>query len=370
MASNTPNLGLYKKNPLTDGKDTFNIETMLNANWDKLDEKVATKEDLAQMDLSDYATDEELQTVAQAVTSYKNDLAYQTAGGTSVAITLITDVLKDGYAKTFIASANNSGAATTINGKPLYKPNTTSAPTLIKGKAYTVWYSLSNDCFFIKASAEGNATVEKVLAGSTFSNDDDVGLIGTMVNRGAVIITPSTINQAILQGFHNGTGYVAGSPNLIESNIKNGVNLFGVIGKAKTVALTAPPLDGPNNGNKQWVNTDVIRRWGGDTNPIYTINVGAPGKIKVIAQFRVNHENFPATITYYNNGKSIASWVCRSTNFDNRQYIFDVNAGDVITITSNTNNSGWWSEGTHCGVIYQDNYESIKLNGGVFSIIY
>lgn len=37
MPSNTPNIDLYKKNPTTDGEDTFNIETMLNENWDKID---------------------------------------------------------------------------------------------------------------------------------------------------------------------------------------------------------------------------------------------------------------------------------------------------------------------------------------------
>lgn len=38
MASNTSNLNLLKKDPFTDGKDTFNIRTMLNENWDKIDE--------------------------------------------------------------------------------------------------------------------------------------------------------------------------------------------------------------------------------------------------------------------------------------------------------------------------------------------
>lgn len=40
MASFTSFLNLLKKNPATDGKDTFNIETMLNENWDKIDLKV------------------------------------------------------------------------------------------------------------------------------------------------------------------------------------------------------------------------------------------------------------------------------------------------------------------------------------------
>lgn len=42
MASHTKNLELLKKDPVADGADTFNIETMLNENWDKIDEKVAT----------------------------------------------------------------------------------------------------------------------------------------------------------------------------------------------------------------------------------------------------------------------------------------------------------------------------------------
>ena len=40
MASYTDNLNLLKKNPLTDGNDTFNIQTMLNENWDKIDEAI------------------------------------------------------------------------------------------------------------------------------------------------------------------------------------------------------------------------------------------------------------------------------------------------------------------------------------------
>lgn len=37
MASNTPNLKLYMKNPATDGNDFFDVETMMNDNWEKID---------------------------------------------------------------------------------------------------------------------------------------------------------------------------------------------------------------------------------------------------------------------------------------------------------------------------------------------
>ncbi|WP_433595390.1 hypothetical protein [Lysinibacillus xylanilyticus] len=57
------------------------------------------------------------------------------------------------------------------------------------------------------------------------------------VEIGQQIITPKTTNQAILQGVHDGTGYVAGSSNLIPSNIKSGVNLFGVVGNYEPFAL-------------------------------------------------------------------------------------------------------------------------------------
>ena len=37
MASYTKRLNLLKKDPVADGADTFNIETMLNENWEKID---------------------------------------------------------------------------------------------------------------------------------------------------------------------------------------------------------------------------------------------------------------------------------------------------------------------------------------------
>lgn len=42
MASYTTNLNLLKKDPVEDGADTFNIDTMLNDNWDKIDRAVGS----------------------------------------------------------------------------------------------------------------------------------------------------------------------------------------------------------------------------------------------------------------------------------------------------------------------------------------
>lgn len=111
----------------------------------------------------------------------------QTAGGTATAITLTGVELINGYQKTFVINASNSGSATTVNGKPLYKPGGKVAPNLVAGKAATVWYNLAGDCFFYKASAEGTAVAGDVLAGKTFSNDDDAGITGTLVLTGDAI---------------------------------------------------------------------------------------------------------------------------------------------------------------------------------------
>ena len=180
----------------------------------------------------EFAKQEDLEIINNQV----SDLNFQTAGGTGTSIILtINQTMTNGLAVTFIASANNGGAVTTINGKALYKPNTTTVPNLIAGKAYTVWYNSTSDCFFIKASAEGNTIAAHVLAGDTFSNDDDTGIVGTMSNNGAVTIVPGVASEIISKGYHNGSGIVKGDANLVNSNIKSGVSIFGVSGKPSVV---------------------------------------------------------------------------------------------------------------------------------------
>jgi hypothetical protein len=116
----TTNFGLQKPEPLIDNVDV----TVLNGNMDKTDGL------------------------------FSNTAKFEKSGGTATAITLTgIDSLIDGISKTFIASANNNSADTTINSKPFYKPGTTTAPNLVAGKAYTVWYDLAGDCFYTNAYA-------------------------------------------------------------------------------------------------------------------------------------------------------------------------------------------------------------------------
>lgn len=53
---------------------------------------------------------------------------------------------------------------------------------------------------------------------------------GNLADRGAVTISPSTNNQTIPEGYHNGNGFVEGDGGLTSGNIKSGVSIFGVNG--------------------------------------------------------------------------------------------------------------------------------------------
>ena len=109
--------------------------------------------------------------------------------------------------RTFIAKYNNDNTkATTINGLPLYKANSTNNVTLKKGRAYTVWYSASDNCFFLKASATGDAKAGEVLAGKIVSTDEDTDIIGTMPNNPKITKTLKVgESYTVPKGYNNGS---------------------------------------------------------------------------------------------------------------------------------------------------------------------
>ncbi len=89
--------------------------------------------------------------------------------------------------------------------------------------------------------ASGNAAAGDVLAGKTFSNTNAAHIDGTMVDRGAVTITPTTGDTTIEQGNHNGDGVCEGDADLLSANIKAGTELFGVTGNPNVVDTTVNP---------------------------------------------------------------------------------------------------------------------------------
>lgn len=83
MPSNTEKLNLYKVNPATDGDLTFNIDLMLNDNWDKLDTAVGT---LTEADTTLAGTVQELRAGHDALKTRCDVFAEKVAGTKSVAV--------------------------------------------------------------------------------------------------------------------------------------------------------------------------------------------------------------------------------------------------------------------------------------------
>ncbi len=101
----------------------------------------------------------------------------------------------------------------------------------------------------------GTAAASEVLAGKTFSTSQGIGLVGTMLEQGAQFYVPSQTDQVIAAGYHNGSGVVKGDANLVSSNIKSGVTIFGVAGDPNVVDTSSGDAVSGEivSGKKAWI---------------------------------------------------------------------------------------------------------------------
>jgi len=169
---------------------------------------------------------------------------------------------KNIYNNQTIASGIKLALAGLAGEKPILKPNGNLFTTLTKDAIYTVRWNGVN--FILQGEgASGNATASDLLSGKTATTDAGE-ITGTMPNRGAVshslaingtytipagyhngsgqvtqsiptkgaqTYTPTTTNQIIAAGqYLAGNQTIAGSANLVPGNIREGVNIFGVVG--------------------------------------------------------------------------------------------------------------------------------------------
>ncbi|SMF72496.1 Phage tail fibre repeat-containing protein [Paenibacillus uliginis N3/975] len=98
MPTKTPNLDLYKVNGETDGNDTFNVDVVLNDNWDKIDAAVGnikvdipdaslTEKGIVQLSNVTSGTRENVAVTEKAV----SDAALQAKSYTDQQISLVTE---------------------------------------------------------------------------------------------------------------------------------------------------------------------------------------------------------------------------------------------------------------------------------------
>lgn len=224
MSSNTPNLGLLKKDPMVDGNETFNIETMLNENWDKIDEAVGqVREELGNIDVD----------IPEASLTEKGIVQLSNAtNGTRENVAATEKAVKAAYDEA-------------LAGKQLgveQKANVVAALNSVGVAASTseTWAQLvAKMAGIIKAT--GNATAGDVLAGKTFSNGSGNGLTGTMPNRSAENNHMPGLEKTIWAGdryfirppagYYNGSTWVtANEPQLTADNIRKGSVIGGIAG--------------------------------------------------------------------------------------------------------------------------------------------
>lgn len=173
--------------------------------------------------------------LSEKTTRFQSEYLVQVSKGTENAIEITTDgdfQYIQGNRLMFQAAKDSTGAVS-INiddkGQVPLKKITLGDVSIKANKVYEIFYNASDNCFFLLASAEGDAVAENVLAGKIFSNDDDTGLLGTMPNRGTVNITPSQADQVIANGYHNGVGKVLKVPVPV-ANVLTGTTIAGAAG--------------------------------------------------------------------------------------------------------------------------------------------
>lgn len=182
----------------------------------------------------------------------------------------------DGMAIAFKNAVLNTGAVTiNVNGlgaKAIVKSNgnALTSGNLKANSVYTLRYNGTS--FFLQGEGGeyGTASASDVLTGKTIGTD--IGIVtGTMPNNGAVnqslaingtytiptgyhngsgkvtqtiptknaqTYTPGTTNQTIAAGqYLSGIQTILGDPDLIAANIKEGINIFGVLGTLNLASL-------------------------------------------------------------------------------------------------------------------------------------
>jgi len=77
--------------------------------------------------------------------------------------------------------------------------------------------------------------------------------MGLVKRVGQQIITPSTTNQPITKGEHNGAGFVVGDANLIPSNIIKDKSIFGVLGNVDPAKIATGTTTATYADNNKYV---------------------------------------------------------------------------------------------------------------------
>lgn len=165
---------------------------------------------MAVWEIGDAPSDEDFNRIEQEIAENENDILigqiHAATGTNTVVITTGGTFAYSQFSRIRWRQAANSTGAVTLNvdsnGTKALKRESGAAVTNLKsGRVYEAYFDVVADCFFYLARIEGDAAVENVLAGKTFSNGEVAGLVGTMPNNGVQVFEPLNVDRNLF-GFY------------------------------------------------------------------------------------------------------------------------------------------------------------------------